>query len=65
VTRLYAIRTARFGTILVERDSIEEARQWARDNFDAGSSDVSAHRTYRRCDDCNSAPCCCRKDGGT
>jgi hypothetical protein len=61
---LYDVRTQRFGVVRVERDSLQEARRWAREALgilEHGA--VTAHRTYLRCNRCDCAPCVCMKEG--
>ena len=59
---LYNVKTARFGTIQVEAESLAEARTMAK-RFKAGPKDVArAPREVRRCQACDSAPCCCSKE---
>lgn len=50
MSRVYLVTTEKFGVLAVERDTIAEARAWARQNFGV-----------RRCESCDSAPCCCPK----
>lgn len=64
--RVYAIATERFGVVLKQADTIDDARAWARTALGASPRAVSKH-TYaaalaaRRCTRCDSTPCCCRR----
>ncbi len=56
----YTVTTDRFGDVEIEAYDIADARRDAKQRF--GSSPKCVRRTtrYRRCDDCDSAPCVCR-----
>lgn len=59
-TKLYDVRTERFGVIQVSRDSIAEARTWARQALGVRNPrDVSRYARAIHCDSCDSAPCTC------
>lgn len=58
----YEVTTERFGKLLYAANSIREARAWAKSAFGVGPRSVSAHRTYRHCERCNCAPCCCEAE---
>lgn len=57
---LYNVET-KFGKLLVDRDSIADARKWAKEAHGVGPRCVTKHQEYVRCDDCSAAPCCCKK----
>ena len=58
---IYEVIVERFGTVQVERDSIEEARRWADGAFPKMTRKVTAQRDYRHCDRCDSRPCTCQE----
>jgi hypothetical protein len=59
----YDVKSERFGTIQVRAESLEEARNWAREALDIkDSSAVTLHRDCVRCDRCDSAPCTCARE---
>jgi len=58
--KLYAVRTEQFGLVLLSCENIRQAREWARKRFGVKvPSEVWAVVKYRRCDSCDSKPCCC------
>lgn len=60
MSRLYDVRTERFGTVTKAADSIDEARAWARKAFGGMTVTVAPHVEKRlRCEGCDSRPCCC------
>lgn len=57
---IYVVKTERFGNVLVVRDSIEEARAWAKTALGAGPRCVSRYvEPGALCPSCDSRPCCC------
>jgi len=60
VSALYDVVTEKFGTLIVERDNIDEARHWAKEALGLGPRCVSRHVERRTaCPACDSSPCCC------
>jgi hypothetical protein len=60
LTSTYRVRTEKYGDLTVQRESIAEARRWAREAL--GIKDkraTSVDRDVRKCGGCDSAPCCC------
>ena len=57
----YSVETSRFGVLLVDRETIADARRWAREAH--GVTNPSATRLHREpgklCGSCDSKPCCC------
>lgn len=43
MTRLYDVKTEKFGTVVVSRDNIREARAWAKGGFGLPPSAVTPH----------------------
>ena len=57
---LYAVATERFGSIQVERDTIDEARRWAREALGVSNPRcVTVVRGGAVCERCDSRPCLC------
>ena len=57
---LYSVKTARFGVVLLDCVNIKQAREWARTRFGAKvPSLVRRVQSYKRCEWCDSKPCCC------
>ena len=57
---LYTIKTTRFGAVLLTAKDIKEARKKANEMFPKMNRTVSrAPREYKRCEVCDSKPCCC------
>ena len=67
MSRLYAVRVGgKIGDLLTERDSITDARKWAKRAFGVRRGDVVAlSRKIKRCERCDSAPCCCNPRGNS
>lgn len=60
MSRLYDVKTERFGTVTKVADTIAEARRWARDAFRGLPVTVTPHVAKRStCQACDSRPCCC------
>ena len=57
---LYAVETG-LGVVRRADASILAARKWARQAFGVGPRNVTRYWEYRRCDTCDSAPCCCEE----
>lgn len=56
----YDVSTERFGVVQYEADNIAQARAWARAALGVRNpSCVTLQRPYRRCEDCECAPCAC------
>lgn len=56
---IYIVKTNEFGEVQLEWPDIATARKDAKRRFGVPSSDVRRAETYRRCESCDSAPCCC------
>jgi hypothetical protein len=60
MANLYDVQTDRYGVIGILRDDIASARKWAKQALGLPPSAVSAHREYKLCSCCDSAPCVCK-----
>ena len=61
---LYSVKTERFGFVQVERDTIEEARRWAREALGVTNPRmVTRDNVAVHCHTCDSAPCVCQTRG--
>jgi|SRR5579871_7014476 len=60
VSVMYDVATGRFGIVTIDRDSIDDARRWAKEAMGLGPRTVSRHVESRQpCLRCDSRPCCC------
>lgn len=61
MSRIYDVRTERFGMVQIQADSIAAARQWARGALDVRNPRMTStqRRNGDRCASCDSRPCCC------
>lgn len=59
MSHLYSVTIEGIGDVLLERDTIDEARQWARGGFPGRAVSVSVMGRYVLCEKCDSKPCCC------
>lgn len=60
MSRCYHVQTAKFGTVGIIADNIEDARRYAKAAFGVGPDQVSrAPSQGDRCNECDSAPCVC------
>lgn len=58
----YEILTPKFGVIQYIAKNIGEARTYARRSWKVGPANVTRQRRYKRCMECDSQPCVCKKE---
>lgn len=57
---IYDVKTEKFGTVMVERNSIKDARRWAKEAHGVGPRCVTPHAEQKPvCDACECRPCAC------